>query len=285
MRQEEIAVNFGEIWALFKGTDERIKQTNIELSERFKETGEIIKQINIELSEKFKETDEKIKQNNIELSERFRETDEKIKQNNIELSERFRETDEKIKQTNIELSERFKETDARFKETDARFKETDEEFRKSRRELSERFKRTEKMVGKLGGRWGEFVEGLVMPAVVDLFKEQGIDIERVSQRVVSRKNGESMEIDILGENGDYIVVVEVKSRLTNEEVRSFINSLKRFKLFFPDHGDKKVIGAVASIVMREDVARFAYKQGLFIIGQKGDTVKILNDEKFICKTW
>ena len=224
MRQEEIAVNFGEIWALFKGTDERIKQTNIELSERFKET------------------------------------------------------DEKIKQTNIELSERFKETDARFKETD-------EEFRKSRRDLSERFKRTEKMVGKLGGRWGEFVEGLVMPAVVDLFKEQGIDIERVSQRVVSRKNGESMEIDILGENGDYIVVVEVKSRLTNEEVRSFINSLKRFKLFFPDHGDKKVIGAVASIVMREDVARFAYKQGLFIIGQKGDTVKILNDEKFICKTW
>ena len=253
MRQEEIAVNFGEIWALFKGTDERIKQTNIELSERFKETGEIIKQINIELSEKFKETDEKIKQNNIELSERFRETDEKIKQTNIELSERF--------------------------------KETDEEFRKSRRELSERFKRTEKMVGKLGGRWGEFVEGLVMPAVVDLFKEQGIDIERVSQRVVSRKNGESIEIDILGENGDYIVVVEVKSRLTNEEVRSFINSLKRFKLFFPDHGDKKVIGAVASIVMREDVARFAYKQGLFIIGQKGDTVKILNDEKFIYKTW
>jgi hypothetical protein len=278
MRQEEIAVNFGEIWALFKGTDERIKQTNIELSERFKETDEKIKQTNIELSERFKETDKKfketdeiIKQTNIELSERFKETDEIIKQTNIELSERFRETDEKIKQTNIELSERFKETD--------------EEFRKSRRELSERFKRTEKMVGKLGGRWGEFVEGLVMPAVVDLFKEQGIDIERVSQRVVSRKNGESMEIDILGENGDYIVVVEVKSRLTNEEVRSFINSLKRFKLFFPDHGDKKVIGAVASIVMREDVARFAYKQGLFIIGQKGDTVKILNDEKFICKTW
>ena len=278
MRQEEIAVNFGEIWALFKGTDERIKQTNIELSERFKETDEKIKQTNIELSERFKETDKKfketdeiIKQTNIELSERFKETDEIIKQTNIELSERFRETDEKIKQTNIELSERFKETD--------------EEFRKSRRELSERFKRTEKMVGKLGGRWGEFVEGLVMPAVVDLFKEQEIEIERVSQRVVSRKNGESIEIDILGENGDYIVVVEVKSRLTNEEVRSFINSLKRFKLFFPDHGDKKVIGAVASIVMREDVARFAYKQGLFIIGQKGDTVKILNDEKFIYKTW
>ena len=50
----------------------------------------------------------------------------------------------------------------RFKETDSRFKETDKKF--------------EKMIGKLGDRWGEFVEGIVAPAAVRLFRERGIEI-------------------------------------------------------------------------------------------------------------
>ena len=212
-------------------------------------------------------------------------TQQEIAVNFGEIWALFRETDQIIKQTNLELSERFKKTDERFKKTDEIIKQTNIELSERFKKTDERIKRTEKMVGKLGGRWGEFVEGLVVPAVVDLFRQKGIDIERVAQRVVSRKEGKTMEIDILGENGNDIVVVEVKSRLTNEEVRSFINTMKQFKFFFPAHADKKIIGAVASIVMREDVARFAYKQGLFIIGQKGDTVKILNDAKFIYKTW
>ena len=60
---------------------------------------------------------------------------------------------------------------------------------------------------------------------------------------------------------------------------------KKFKHFFPEHEDKNVMGAVAGIVMDGNSDKFAYKQGLFVIGQTGETVRILNDEKFKPKAW
>jgi hypothetical protein len=61
--------------------------------------------------------------------------------------------------------------------------------------------------------------------------------------------------------------------------------LKQFKPFFPEYADRKVIGAVAGIVIDEDADQFAYRQGLFVIAQSGEAVKILNDEQFRPKHW
>lgn len=40
------------------------------------------------------------------------------------------------------------------------------------------------------------------------------------------------------------------------------------------------MGAVAAMVIPEDVARYAYKKGLFVITQSGEVMTILNDEQF-----
>ena len=40
------------------------------------------------------------------------------------------------------------------------------------------------------------------------------------------------------------------------------------------------MGAVAGIVIDEGTDKYAYRQGLFVIGQTGEMVRILNDEKF-----
>jgi len=68
-------------------------------------------------------------------------------------------------------------------------------------------------------------------------------------------------------------------------VRDHLERLGLFRHFFPEYEDRKAIGAVAGIVMEENVGRFAYRQGLFVIAQSGDAVKILNDESFRPKTW
>ena len=36
---------------------------------------------------------------------------------------------------------------------------------------------------------------------------------------------------------------------------------------------------------QQELDRFAYRQGLFVIGQTGETVKILNDKTFKPKIW
>ncbi|CAN2049966.1 hypothetical protein GMMP1_860013 [Candidatus Magnetomoraceae bacterium gMMP-1] len=49
--------------------------------------------------------------------------------------------------------------------------------------------------------------------------------------------------------------------------------------------NRKAIGAVAGIVIDEGVERFAYRKALFVIVQSGETVQILNDNKFKPKIW
>ncbi|HID57281.1 TPA: DUF3782 domain-containing protein, partial [Candidatus Poribacteria bacterium] len=44
-------------------------------------------------------------------------------------------------------------------------------------------------------------------------------------------------------------------------------------------------GAVAGIVIEEEADKFAYRNGLFVIGQSGQAAKILNDEKFRPRFW
>lgn len=180
----------------------------------------------------------------------------------------FAESDRKAEKMRDELNEHFKETDKRIKETNRQLKETD------------------KKLEKLIGRWSLFVEGLVLPAAIRLFKERGIIINSLHEHVKVSHNGkEGMEIDILGVNGEYAVLIEVKSTLGVRDVNEHIKRVKKFREYFPEYKDRKVIGAVAGIILRENADKYAYKKGLFVIAQRGDTVKILNDESFKPTEW
>jgi len=86
-------------------------------------------------------------------------------------------------------------------------------------------------------------------------------------------------------NKEYAVLIEAKSTLSIEDINEHIERLKAFKKFFPEYSNRKVIGTVAGIVIEEEADKFAYRQGLFVIGQTGETVKILNDKTFKPKIW
>ncbi len=173
-----------------------------------------------------------------------------------------------------EIWKLFAETDRRFKETDRKFQETEEQMRK-----------TDRKVNALTGKWSRFVEGLVVPAAEKLFRERGIQVDNVFQRVRLRKGDEGIEIDVLAVNGEYAVLIEAKSTLGIDDVREHLERMEKFKRFLPEYADRKAVGAVAGIVIDKGVDRFAYKNGLFVIAQSGETVKVLNDEKFTPKVW
>lgn len=61
--------------------------------------------------------------------------------------------------------------------------------------------------------------------------------------------------------------------------------MSRFKRMMPRYADVRAMGAVAAMVVPQDVARYAYRQGLFVLAQSGETVAILNDGKFQPKAW
>jgi hypothetical protein len=45
------------------------------------------------------------------------------------------------------------------------------------------------------------------------------------------------------------------------------------------------MGAVAAMVILDNVASYAYRQGLFVLGQRGETIQILNNAQFQPRTW
>jgi hypothetical protein len=66
-----------------------------------------------------------------------------------------------------------------FRETDRKFQETDRKFQEMNKKTNRKIQEVNLAIGRLGNRLGEFVEGLVKPAVVRLFRERGIEVHEV----------------------------------------------------------------------------------------------------------
>jgi hypothetical protein len=166
-------------------------------------------------------------------------------------------------------------------EADRRFAEADRQMQELKRIAAN----TSREVAGLTTRWGQFVENLVEPSVVRLFQERGIEVQETARRMKSQRPGAEMEIDIFAVNGEMAVAIEVKSRLSRQDVEDFVARLGRFKQAFPHYAGYAIYGAVAGIEIDEGVDRFAYQRGLFVIRQTGDTVAIANDAIFQPAAW
>ena len=174
-----------------------------------------------------------------------------------------------------EIWKLFKETDARL---DERIKETDARIEQRSRETDEKLRRLE---GLMGIHWGRMLEALVEPGVLKMFQERGIAVHHTFRRAVAQQNGDSMEIDLLLENTNEAVAVEVKSHFTVEWVNEFLDDLTNFVHFFPKYQGYRLYGAIAGLNVPLDVARYAYRRGLFVIKVTGDDlVEIVNDTRF-----
>lgn len=191
-----------------------------------------------------------------------------------------------------ELATAQKETERLFQETDHRFQETERLLKEQSLETEKRFQQTDrqitrlsKEIGNLGGKWGRFVENMVAPACETLFVDRGIPVHQVSQRVKKRKENQTLEIDVLVSNENHVLVVEVKSSLSVNDVKELIADLQKFREFFPEYHQNQLYGAVAGIEIEEGADKYAYRQGLFVLAQSGESVAILNGADFQPKTW
>lgn len=206
----------------------------------------------------------------------FRETDRQQKETDRQL----RETDQQLKKYAEEAEQRFREAERRFQETERFFKERD-------REMARRFKETDQKIGKLTSRLGEFVEAFVAPSLIQIFQARGIAVNGLS-RDISRRNPQlnlATQIDLFAINGDTCILIEVKSKLSIDDVNEHLERMEKFKRLFPEYADKQAFGAVAAMVIPEAVAKYAYHKGFFVLAQQGETVAILNDENFKPVAW
>ena len=182
------------------------------------------------------------------------------------------------------LSSQFEETDRRQKETARQIEETDRRQKETARQMKQTDRRIDKRMKKLEGlftgQWGKLMESLVEGDLVALLQARGISVRSTHPRVRGRRNGERYEFDILAGNGNEMVVVEVKTTLTADDVKRFLEKLDKFTEYEPVYRGKQVYGAVAYLRAEQDSELYAERQGLFVIRATGNSASIINDADF-----
>jgi hypothetical protein len=156
-------------------------------------------------------------------------------------------------------------------------------------ETDRRFKETDKKMGELGNRFGELAEHLVAPSIHKKFNTLGYHFDAVSPGGTEIKDPGSKtyaEVDILLQNTEYIVAVEVKSKLLEKHVDAHVKRLEILRRWADKHNDgRKIRGAAAGAIVPHAVRQYALKAGLYVIVQTGDTVKIDIPKGFVPRDW
>jgi hypothetical protein len=183
-----------------------------------------------------------------------------------------------LRESHKEFKEQF---EAAKKETDRILKD----LQVTQKETSREIKEVNKSVGRLTNRLGEFVEEAVRPSAVRLFRERGIDIHEVQQNVSAKRDGDGLEIDLLVVNNKDVVVIECKSNLSIDDVNEHLERLEKVKRLLPRYNECQILGAVAGMVIPDNVAAYAIRKGLFVIGQNGEHLELRNDISFNAKVW
>ena len=221
-----------------------------------------------------------------ELREGIAELRETQKESQIQSEKEMRELRESQKQTEKEireLRESQKETDRMIRENQReidKLRESQKETDRFLKEVGRKLDRIGIQLGELGIVQGEIGEELFYRNLKSMFKKRGMVFNSVRRNL--RKRRDDREYDIVATNGTQVLVVEVKNKLRRRHIDLFLEErLPEFKEKFPQYKDKELLGAVGALVVKDDVARYAEKKGLFVLTQTDDGgATILNKERF-----
>jgi outer membrane scaffolding protein for murein synthesis (MipA/OmpV family) len=77
------------------------------------------------------------------------------------------------------------------------------------------------------------------------------------------------------ENGDKAMLIEAKTKLTDERIDKHILRLEKMRKYADLHGDKRIfLGAVAGIVVTDEVKDYALSKGFYFIEYSGENFYI-----------
>ena len=138
-------------------------------------------------------------------------------------------------------------------------------------------------------RFGDMVEHMVVPNLLDRFRDLGFVFEAASRdfKVADRKNNIFAEVDVLLQNGDKVMIVEIKATPSIEDIADHVRRMEKMRRYADLRGDeRKYLGAVAGVVVSDSVQNRALKNGFFVVVPSGDTFTIIKPEgKYRVKEW
>ncbi|MCL2791783.1 MAG: DUF3782 domain-containing protein [Spirochaetaceae bacterium] len=192
-------------------------------------------------------------------------------------------TFEKVWAALMEDRERMKE----LREQEA---ERQKEAARQTEELKKQIKETGRQISKLGNRFGELVEHLVAPGIVEKFNDIGFNFYEISPKGREFADPETRqfvaEVDIVLESRDTFMAIEVKSKLQKQDIDDHIARMKVLRRIADSNDDKrKYLGAVAGAIVTDEARNYARKSGFYVLEQSGDTMELVVPKGFVPREW
>jgi len=189
-------------------------------------------------------------------------TDQELRDLVASLAEAQKKTELEQQETARQLRESNLETDRQLQETDRQLQETDRQLQETDRRLRE----LGRQIGGLGDKFGSFTEGLALPSMQKILTQR-FNMDVIAPRLRSRRNGHSLEVDVLAyshaPDGD-AYVVEVKSHLREEALEQMRKILRELRDYFPEHRNRKLHGILATVDVTDDLRDRVLSEGIYL---------------------
>jgi hypothetical protein len=186
----------------------------------------------------------------------------------------------------------FAETDRKFAESRA---EADRKFAESRAETDRKFAETDRLIKKLsrniGGvnnTLGKWSEEMVAANICEKMNRYNYEFTQCARNKQYFEGGKKVaEVDCFLENGDFVMVVEVKTTLTESNVKRHIERIEKVRRCMDIRSDNRtILGAVAAAIVSTDVCEYAQENGLYVLVQSGRSIAVADTpETFNARKW
>ena len=195
----------------------------------------------------------------------IRATDEQLKANAAQLKAGAEKTWKWLEANAEETRKHIAATEAQIRATEAQLKADKEEI-----------KAANKRFGEFSNRFGEIVEHLVRPGLVKKFRELGFTFTEANRmEITDNKLGIYMELDAVLENGSTVLVIEIKSKPSIDDIKYLMKRMDDLRRYVDARGDKRIyLAGIAGVTFAESPKNYALKNGLYVIEPSGETFAV-----------
>jgi hypothetical protein len=199
----------------------------------------------------------------------------------------FQETREEFREMFRETRERIAATDRRIEELSKKADRCQAEVISYQRETDRQIRELSKDAWEINNTFGKRVEEIASEKLWEKFYALGYVFTVSGARVYTDGKRKICYVDRLLENEEYAMAVEIKSELTGGDVNEHLERMEKVREQLDKRGDRrKLLGAVAGMIVTDGVRKYAQDKGLYVLVQSGDTVAVAEPpEGFKPREW
>jgi hypothetical protein len=171
-------------------------------------------------------------------------------------------------------------SDERLAKNEALTAETKAQVAETTKNVDRMCKRVDNVcatLGGLGNSFGEMIESMVLPNLIDKFDKLGLHftVAHRDTKIKDKAHNICAEIDAFLENGEKAVATEIKSKPDMRDIDRHIERMEKVRKYADLRDDKrKYLGAIAGVTFGDDEKNYALQQGFYVIEPSGDTFNI-----------